>query len=178
MITNTRQTLIIIRPEIEKVPTLTLWAFFKIALEKLEHQLQILPLYWEWMPQVRCSLPILSKKLRRSLLKSPLPDFFFPNESQADGRTTANWGVCGTYWWCSERRCQDSSMAEGRGADDVDLPGSVLCASAVSRIPYFPKVPNPTEWCISCFLIHSYFTGQFYQTINGKRVEYFQMNLT
>lgn len=108
------------------------------------------------MPQVRCSLPILSKKLRRSLLKSPLPDFFFPNESQADGRTTANWGVCGTYWWCSERRCQDSSMAEGRGADDVDLPGSVLCASAVSRIPYFPKVPNPTEWCISCFLIHSY----------------------
>lgn len=37
-------------------------------------------------PQVRCPLPILSKKLRRSLLKSPLPDFFFPNESQADGR--------------------------------------------------------------------------------------------
>lgn len=36
-----------IRPEIEKVPALILWVFFKFALEKLEHQLQILPLYWE-----------------------------------------------------------------------------------------------------------------------------------
>lgn len=77
MITTTRQTLIIIRPEIEKVPTLTLWAFFKIALEKLEHQLQILPLYWEMNASSEMLPPHTLKEVKKIPSQITSPWFFF-----------------------------------------------------------------------------------------------------
>lgn len=56
--------------------------------------------------------------------------------------------------WClllvlRQRRCKQQH--EGRGADDGDLPGSILCANLVSRIPYF-MVPNPTNDVYPVFL--------------------------
>lgn len=94
-------------------------------------------------PQMKCPLPIISKELR-SLPTSPLPDYF-SNESQAYSRTTAITLRSMVPLPSPQTEGAEPAARGRRRADDIDLPRGILCANAVSRIPYFPKVPKPTE---------------------------------
>lgn len=106
-------------------------------------------------PQMKCPFPMMPKKWR-SLPKLPLSFLFLFSPRQVAMLLPPPSGLHSTSHSNSDQKVPGQQPRGRRDADDTDLPWVILCVNAVSRIPYFPKVLNSTEWYISSCLIHIY----------------------